>query len=351
MRRLVIADIKSPVVGGGLTGHFFAVAKNYCDMFANNCNVAVAGGPIYQKQFKNEIIALPFNVEVRKSRLANIIKYLFNAKELFCQSEDDTIVVQQGGDTTFFVACALMCRKRKRNKLYLIQYSTAALQGRGKRMLYNLAKKYIDGIICPNAEIGKAFGRPYCVVPDYIYVPNETNCQTVPYEAKQYDICILGRIVEEKGIVEFLERFANAPYKMIIAGRAATESLANRLLELTNTHSNITLRLEFLSAGDYFNYLRQSRFGVLNYKEEYSKRSSGVVLDMLYHDVPIIGLKCKAFDFICDNKLGYIYDDLNTLDLSTIVTPQMHQAYIKSIVQYKLKQTLYIDKLGVFLGM
>lgn len=351
MSRLIIADIKTPVMNGGPTGHYFSVAQNYYEIFHNKISTLIAGGPIYATQFADEITMLPYNQEQNsKKQVSGLAKYFCNARILFSQCANDILVVQQGGDVTFFVACVLFYRKRK-NKLFLIQYSTAALRSGFKRMLYNIAKHKIDGIICPTEDVGNAFNRPYCVVPDYIYTQSEANDVVIPFDRKLYDICILGRIVEEKGIVEFLEHYADSPYKMIIAGRAVNEELVAKLQAITKGHKNIILRLEYLSQTEYECYLRQSRFSVLNYQGEYSRRSSGVVLDMIYHDVPIIGLKCKAFDFICHNKLGYVYDNLKVLDLHAIITPQMHQAYIENIARYKHKQTLFINKLGDFMGV
>lgn len=350
MNRLIIADIKSPVIKKQTTGHFFSVAKNYRDLFHDNIAICIAGGPIYSKQFQSNLLLLPHNIELTKrNRLSKLFRYLCNAKALFENCKNDTIVVQQGSDATFFAACSLLYHKNAGNKLYLIQYSTAALQSRIKRYLYYFAKSKIDGIICPSDEIGIAYERPYCVVPDYIYVQNDADTKTIAYETKQYDICFLGRIVEEKGIIEFLERFSDAPYKMIIAGRAATESLANKLIGLTKEHSNITLRLEFLSNEDYLNYLNQSRFCVLNYQGEYSKRSSGVVLDMIFHDVPVIGLDCKALVFIKQYQLGSIYDNLDSLNLKEIITQEKHKEYVRNISHYKQSHSEYQIRLFNFL--
>lgn len=351
MNRLIIADIKSAVVAGGQLGHFFSVASNYYCLFSDKILTKVAGGPIYTTRFGNEILPLPYNQEqLNKKKIRSLWYYFCNARVLFNQCETDVIVVQQGADVTFFVACALFYRKRK-NKLYLIQYSKASLGGYLKRKLYGVVKHKIAGIICPNNEIGEAFSIPYCVVPDYIYIGNGTETDNIPYESRQYDICLLGHISEEKGVIQFLERFADIPYKILVAGLPANELIADRLIALTKGLKNITVQLDYLSDEIYKKYLRQSRFCVLNYQGEYSRRSSGVVLDMIFNDIPIIGLDCKALDFVKQYKLGYIYSDLNSLDIKSIITPELHKSFVANIMNYKQKHQFFSQKLGSFLGI
>ena len=349
MNRLIVADIKSPVTEGICAGHFTSVARNYDDMFHNKIETIVAGGPIYYQYFSDNVLALPYNIKLQgESKIKSICKYFRNAEFLFRNSSNDIIIVQQGSDATFFAACAMLYKRKRNNRLYLIQYSKASLQGFVKRLLYRMARRKMDGIICPNEEVGASFGLPYCIVPDYIYIPSKDE-EIIPYEAKQYDICFLGRIVEEKGIIQFLEHFAASPYKMIVAGRPANKDIADRLQSVVANHSNIQLNLSYQSQADYKFYLRNSRFCVLNYTGEYSKRSSGVVLDMIFHDVPVIGLDCTALDFIKQYKLGFVYGDLNSLNLDTIISPTVHRECVTNISNYKRLHADYRKHLFDFL--
>ena len=134
MNRIIIADIKSPVCEGKSSGHFFSVAQNYYDMFHNEIPTFVAGGPIYNHFFSNNVLPLPYNVELRgESKIKSIYKYFCNAGLLFRNCSNDIVIVQQGGDATFFAACLLIYKRKRNNKLFLIQYSTASLQGFVKR--------------------------------------------------------------------------------------------------------------------------------------------------------------------------------------------------------------------------
>lgn len=350
MKRLIIADIKSPNNNGTCTGHFFAVARNYQKMFQDSVETLVAGGPVYRKQFAGHLLSLPSDVLlVGESKLKNKWKFLQNARALFRKTHGDTIVVQQGGVITAFLAIALFYHRR--SKLFLIQYSREGFRLAAGKLLYRLCKSKIDGIVCPNDMVGQSFGGvPYCVVPDYIYT-GERNEPSLSYEEKKYDVCFIGRIEAEKGIIEVAKKIGGSPYRMIIAGKSENENMEKVLAEVCSTCSNIELHIGYLSDEDYVTYIRNSRFCFLNYQGEYSKRSSGVVLDTVFNNVPIIGCRCKALDFIGENGIGYLYDDLQSVNLQEILTKAHYDQYVANIALYKKKHVQYKEKLAKFLGI
>lgn len=348
MRRLIIADIKSPNFMGKCTGHFFAVAHNYYELFKENVETLVAGGPVYRQQFDKELLSLPNDVLLcGESKLKNKWKYFQNARTLFHEATGDTIVVQQGGVITSFLAIAMFYHRQ--SNLFLIQYSNEGLRSFIGRILYKLCKNKIDGIICPNDMVGSAFGGvPYCVVPDYIYIGNNDETSS-SYEEKKYDVCFVGRIEEEKGVLDVARKIAGTKFRMIIAGKVSSEKLERELLGVCSTCSNIELHIGYLSDEKYRSYIRNSRFCILNYQGEYSKRSSGVVLDTIFNNVPIIGCHCKALEFIGENNIGYLYDNLQMVDLADILTKNKYEEYIAKISLYKEKHVFFKEKLCGFL--
>ena len=63
MKRLIIADVKSPNFKGISTGHFFAVAQNYYELFKGHVETLIAGGPVYKIRFSEEqLLGLPNDV-------------------------------------------------------------------------------------------------------------------------------------------------------------------------------------------------------------------------------------------------------------------------------------------------
>lgn len=350
MKRLIIADIKSPNNNGVSTGHFFAVADNYYRMFSGWVKTLIAGGPIYGSRLDDgQLLRLPNDVMLSgSSSLKNKLRYMQNSRTLFKQAKGDTIIVQQGGVLTSFIAIALFYHRKSR--LFLIQYSREGVDSKAKRLLYRIAKHKIDGIICPNRMVGEAYARPFCVVPDYIYLGDGNNKATA-YDDKKYDVCFVGRIEEEKGVLDVARKIAGTHHRMIIAGKVSEKLLADELKTIAASCGNIELRIGYVSDKDYYSIIRDSRFCVLNYQGEYSRRSSGVVLDIIFNNVPIIGKQCKALDFIKDFGCGYIYDNLDCLDLDEVMTEQNYNIYIANISLYKQAHAEYKEKLGRFLGI
>lgn len=350
MNRLIIADIKSPVINGSCIGHFFAIARNYKQIFNQIHPVIIAGGPIYEAEFSNNLLKLPYNTYIKKNRniLLEKIRILLNCKHLFNEGENATIVIQQGADVTAYLGIALLYRKK--SNLYIIQYSDAGIRNYFKRIIFKLASSKINGIICPNKNVGQAYNLPYCVVPDYIYI-NNPNIPITSYSEKKYDLCFVGRIVEEKGIIDAAKKIAGTKYKMIIAGNSDTTELAQKLKQICNSCSNIELHLGFITDNMYYQYIQDSKFCILNYQEEYSRRSSGVVLDFIFNNVPIIGKRCQALHFIEKESLGSLFNSLEELNLDNIINEENYNTYNYNINNYKQKHQQYRIKLAKFLGI
>lgn len=349
-KRLIIADIKSHTFNGKSTGHYFALAQNYYELFKDNIKTYIAGGPVYNARFRPEqLLHLPYNeLSMQDSTFKSKWKYLLNAYKLFGHTKGNIIIVQQDGVLSSFVAIALFYHHK--NRLFLIQYSNEGVNSCAKRLLYGLIKSKVDGVICPNGMVGKAYGRPFCVVPDYIYINSNEPCQ-IPYKDKKYDICFVGRIEEEKGVIDVAHKVAGTNRNMVIAGRVRDEGMAEKLHHIASSCHNIELHIGYISDTEYYGYIRNSRFCILNYQGEYSRRSSGVVFDIIFNNVPVIGSSCKALSFIKDYGCGYIYDNLDRLNIDEILTEHNYNIYIRNITVYKQKHTEYAEKLKRFVGV
>ena len=315
--KLFIADLRSNCSNGISTGHFFPVAAMYQQLLKERCDVVVAGGPVYKNRFKDdELLLLPYNV--CGTTLKDKWHTMKNAMKLFKEAKGQTIVIQQGSVLTSLIAIALFYHRT--SKLFMIQYSNEGVRSFFKRVLFRFAKCKIDGMICPNDDVGHAYGISYCVVPDYIYTGSVEKVKSNgdKLDLKKYDFCMVGRIVEEKGIVEVAEKFANSSYKIIIAGKAANGGLENRLKKICENATNITLILGYVSDEKYEMILKTSRYAFLNYQGEYSRRSSGVVYDTLFAGIPVIGQFCTALKFIQTCNMGYLYGNLKDVSGDTI---------------------------------
>lgn len=344
MNRVFIADIASKSTNGFLIGHYATVAENYQNIIGS----IIVGGPIYKKYFSTSpLIQLPFNSESTENIIIKKIKQLLNCKKLFSIAKNDTVILQQSALATSLIGIFLF--KRKQTRLFLITYNNEGYNSFLKRIFYRLAKKKIDGIICPNAEVGKGYNLPYCIVPDYIYIGDIDNIIKSSYKEKIYDFSIIGRLSPEKQPIEVANKFANTNYKLLIAGKTQTQDLEDNLKQICKNSPNIELKIEYITNEEYYKCINQSRYSILNYSEEYSNRSSGVVYDMIYNGVPVIGRRCKALSFIEKNNLGLLYDNLCDLDFSILLNEEKHMQFIKNIYTFCKTQNTYINKLNSFI--
>lgn len=349
MKRLIIADVKSKNNKGVSTGHYFAVAQNYIDLYSDCCDVKIAGGLIFKTHFnKKDLFLLPYEFIPSENWLKNKWRVLMNCRYLFKHiSADDIVVIQQSGLSTALLGIALFAKKK--SNIYVIAYDTDAVTSLIKKMIYILANHKIKGLLCPYEYIAKAYEIPNCIVTDYIYAKKLVK-PTVAFKNKKYDIAILGRIRSGKGVVEAAQYLAKVPLSVLIAGNGE-EQMIKQLYEICKQCSNIELHIEYLSEEKYNEYIRYARFCLLNYHGTYEDRSSGVVLDAIFNGTPILGRHCNALDFIKKENLGYLFDNIRELDSMIINDQKQYALFLKSIDNYIAKQKSYRKNVIEFLEL
>ena len=332
MEKIYIADIQSICnAKNQCVGHWFALAKNYIALFKEKCDVVVAGGPVYREEFgKYSYLSLPKNVNDGMGCLSRYLAFYLNARYLFNQAQRQTIVMQYGSPFSTHIAVLLGYKK---SNVYLIEYSTVGIQGLFKQIVWTFLKRKICGIICPSEKVGKNFSVPYCVVPDYIYTGEDFKFSSSYYD-KKYDFCVIGRLNKDKGILEIINALKNKGCSVLIAGKPDSQDYYNSIYQSACGASNIELHLDYLSTIEYQTYLNQSRFAILNYQSEYSNRSSGVVFDTLFAGLPVIGNRCFSLQFIEDNGLGMVLDNLNDIDVNLILNESFYNKCLANIADY-----------------
>lgn len=343
--RLIVADVRSTSTDGIAAGHYFTVAQNYLDLFGRDMDVRIAGGPVYGNRFGDRLLRLPYDYIVGSSEARNKRAVFRNVCALLREAQDDVIVLQCSAVATAYLGLALF--KKKQTKVYAIQYSTDGLNSSLKRGLYALCKQKINGVICPNAAIGAAYGRPMCVVSDYISVG--TMQPPVPYAQKKYDFGMVGLITSDKGVLEAAKRLRNTPYHVLIAGSVQEAALEKELRAICAGAANIELHLAYLSEAAYDEAIRQCRYCILNYSENYSLHSSGVVFDILFRGVPIVGRRCGALRMIEENELGEAVTNISDFAPEELLQESVHDRYVRHIAQYCQTQAHEREKLLAFL--
>lgn len=351
MKRLIIADVLSKRRYGKTVGHYKYLAELYLKMFSPICDVIIAGGPVYRTEFQEDVLLLlPYNsydTEPLWKRHLNSIK---NCKRLFdSTTEDDIIVMQSSTVSTYMIGVALFAKKK--NKIFSIIYDGDAVSNKIKRLIFKHAKKHISGIITSNEAIAKMYRLPYCVVPDYIFTGNINDMAKTSYYEKKYDFVCLGGFYPDKGVVEAANRLAGSPYNVLIAGRPFDDKMAEELRSICSKCTNITLLLGFLSEEDYNKYMREARYCLLNYQGAYITRSSGVVLDAMFHGLPVVGHRSFPLKLAEEEGVGFVYDDISQFQTESVLNEKTWNNYHNNIIKYLRKNISYKDTLADFLGL
>lgn len=347
MKRIIIADVKSNNNNGRSTGHYFSLAQNYLELYNSICNVKIAGGPIYKTKFQDtDLFKLPYDNIVGENPIVNKWRALRNCYTLFRKtSKNDIIVLQHSGIITTLFGIFLFGSNK--HNIYIIQYNTEAISSPQGRFIYRLTKRKIRGVLCPNDEVGKAYKIPYCVVTDYIYTEKKST-PIIGYKQKQYDFCIVGSIWPDKGVVEVAKMFSKTNYSLLIAGKPCNEEIKNELINITKNRSNIELRLEHIPDKDYYDYIQKSKYCILNYQGCYNNRSSGVILDILFNQVPVIAKRCNATTFIEKEKSGYLYNNIEEFNPNFVLNETIYNKYMNGIKSFLSKQEEYKQKIISF---
>ncbi len=347
--KLFIAHIHSSDNNGICTGHFMPIASMYYHLFQDKCDVYIAGGPLYLQKFpSSRVLQLPYSISLQSPSIVSLFKMIINAWTLFKEAKGQTIVLQDSKPFSNHI-CILLCYRSC--NLYLIKYHTDGVNSPLKRVLYFFIKHRIKGVICPNDLIGEEHKRPYCVVPDYIYLGGSIKLERKLYSEKKYDFCCLGRVVPEKGILAVVKKIKNTRYKLLIAGNPTPSTLAEELTLACKDADNIDLILGYLSDSDYENYMNNTKYAVMNYQGVYANRSSGVVFDMIFHNIPVIGCQCAGLRFVEEEKVGYLYAQIDSLDLDYFLNEKTYNFYLQNIETYRNKHVQYKDKLARFIGL
>lgn len=345
--RIIIADINSRCTQGVLTGHGLAVAENYRQLGNEDTEIVVAGGPAYAKRFPDAIV-LDYDADAALPDKENKRRNLHNIRQLFRLCPHDTIVFQSSAVATSFLGIALY--KPRTCRVFMIQYNTMGLDSLLKRAFYALARRRITGLICPQEGIGKAYGRPCCVVPDYIYTAAQHQA-AIPYEQKRYDFCMVGLIYPDKGTVEAARLLADSPHKVLIAGKPATPEIAEALTAIAAKAPHITLRLGYLSEEEYRQSLAESRYCILNYRGGYATHSSGVIYDTLFSGVPVVGHRCEALRLVEENGVGVLEDELSAATFARVLREEQHRNFCEAIRRYYETHQAHRNRLLQFLSL
>lgn len=347
MSRIIIADICSISVANQSTGHYFAVAQNYLDMFKHAEEMWVAGGPIYNQRFASNLIQLPYNFVVGDSKWDEKWHELMNCRAL-CKkvAKDDILIMQSVALVTAFIGLMLFLHKPCR--LFFIQYNAESINSPLKKMLWKMVQTKVRGNICTFPTVAQAYGKPYIIVPDYIYT-KEHQVSFPSYSEREYDICMLGHIYRDKGVTEALQYLKGKGLKIVVAGKVGESDMESELKAIAKTDKMIDLRLGYITENEYYALMANSRFCMLNYRGRYNEHSSGVIYDALFHGVSVLATNTKSTQMVKEYGLGICFDNVNNLDISILSDVSAYETFQSQILLYLQRQHKIVEQLSGFL--
>ncbi len=132
----------------------------------------------------------------------------------------------------------------------------------------------------------------------------------------QFDLIIWGTIAPYKGITSFLnyleEEGSLHKYKILLAGKVTSPSLANELRVFGNKYSNLILMDGYVEESKLIDLIHDSKITLFTYQSD-TVLSSGALMDSLSYGATIVGPDVGAFNDL--HKLGLIetYSDFHSL--------------------------------------
>lgn len=306
--KIGIVDTYSLSRNGEIYGHYSKTAKQYSKVLSRDNEICIIGGKGYEKILDTEkFIKLPFSVNVEtkyESFLKKMIKYIgccINVLIAFL-ADCDVLIFQDSNRNLVSLLLAYIPTKKK---IYFIRYS----EDYGNKKKYQmLAYKKLSGVITSLENVAQNFDCETLIIPDYLpdYTKREDN------EIKQYDIAVVGTVTNEKNYEMVVSVFSGSEYKVIIAGNFRDKQRLSALK--LKSSSNIQIVDDYLAEVEYERILKSSKYIMLPYFESKIPKSSGVVLDALYRNIPVIVPDNEAFEFVKEKNLGIVYHDVLNIE-------------------------------------
>lgn len=303
-----------------------------CDYF----DCYVVGGKVYKEYFQ-QYIRLPFSFSFHENGFLKNIKGLTNVLVSLLLKAD--IYIFQSQYNIPILACLKFFPFLVKNKkIYLIMYNDPI-----NNPIYPTEKKWfmsaqdrIYGIITCNVEWTNSLNCKVINLPDYLPENNYIEKK----QSYQYDFAVLGTISEWKNCEMVIDAINKTDYTCLIAGNIEDKTRRDNLCEISG--KRITILDEYLSTDTYFHYFSKTSCIILPYnKDYYSKKSSGVVLEALYRNVPVIAPDIDSFKFVEEQGVGWLYKD----DISEVLDEygNSYDEKVKNIEKFIMEMKKKVD--------
>lgn len=297
---------------GKATGHVLKTLTEAVQILEDNFDVKLILTNDYTKYFQKMRIKYTLGLSSKISfKKGKIYKLVFQLQKIFYTSrvlKKEQKIWFLNTDFWLFVSL-MMYRKKKNQQIYVTNYidyySNSGLKGKFRSLVYRTALKRVDYIFTTNSNLDL---NKHVYVPDYAFDSEAYNKYTSEQRKKHIYMC--GSINEAKDVEGLIHAFNQNNEPLTIRGNFMSKELYSNLK--AEAESNISIYDQRLDDDDYYKNIAHSQFVVLPYKKEnYSNRSSGVILEAIF-----LGAIVIAPNFLLKHLriAGIGYDDIRELE-------------------------------------
>ncbi len=311
-------------------GHPLKSIKQVDDLLRGEYRVRNAVPLIYENKIEIDI-KLDYYVDISDKesesfyRVRSLIKKIKNLKKIF--NLNDGILFFVNTDITLFL---YLIFSNKRRKIITINFNNYlamnSFTGKLKKIIFKLANEKV------NLQFNTYDLKSREFIPDFYY-DSDRNRENI-LQNKEVDFLVIGTMNEAKDLIGIMNAVSNTNYSLRIIGKFYSDIYYNTILHYANNSKNITIVNKYLENDEYHYEILKAKFVILPYDINiYKNITSGVFLDAIYNNTPIIAPLTPFFQQFQLMKIGIIYNDMSEIiDL------------IKSIDYEELKRNISIFK-------
>lgn len=330
-KKVYIIDYIGNSFEGKPIGHPHKVIIQIRNLISNSFDVNTALPKVYEGTIPIDIY-LPHYCDLHQRnmnfyRLKCFFLKFKNLKYIFSINKDDILLF---ANIDFSLYLFLALSKRRENVIAINYFNYANLRGflgTIKKKIHLIAKNKMK------VELNTYNFNDNEFVPDYYYESNEERDMK---EEEKVDFLVIGTMNEAKDIISLINALKGSNFKLKIVGKFFDEDYYKNALKTSENSENIVIINKYLNSYEYKQEIINSRYVVLPYKTSiYNNLTSGVFLDALYNNIPIICPNTHYFNQFKSMRIGIVYENIN--EIISLVENDDYSSYQKSIIEFNTK--------------
>lgn len=272
-------------------GHSLKTINEFSGLLKNKFVIKLTIPKIYKDYVTSNLKNVKY-LDIDNSKIMNnkkvghlfyILKKIFLVQKII-RSKNAEKIWFINTDFWFFFSLLFLTKTNKQiiATNYINYDLTDTFKNRFKKFVFQKSISKVTKIITTNSKIKD---HKYEYIPDYFYDENEY-LEFIQTPKENVTVC-LGSMNEAKDVKNLVHVFNKNHQKLIIIGKFSSENLFDELIKIKK--DNIQIENRFLTKKEYYTLLGKAKYAVLPYIEEnYSSRSSGVILESVFLKTHVI---------------------------------------------------------------